>query len=192
MRPWYALGLAVAAALLMAALASIEPGRVRESVSPANPAAYNPVHDALPSVDRTSAAAHAVKLAQPVTPAHGSRFHAASADTRTVGGRFFGAEADAIARTWAGEGTSRLAPQVEDSIWNRYTEAEALKGLRNIECHTTLCRIQLDKHAATADQPAVARLAGKLGSTGWMRHGDEASDELLVFVPIDFESTARR
>jgi hypothetical protein len=175
----------------MSALASLNQGRVGESLAAVDPAAHAAVADSLPSIEGASTEAHdavRVKPAQPVTAAPGSPVDAVSADTRTLGGRFFGAEADAIAQTWAAEATSRQAPQVEDSIWNRYTEADALKGLRDIECHTTLCRIQLDKHAAMADQPAVTRLAGKLGSTGWMRHGDEASDELLVFVPIDFES----
>jgi hypothetical protein len=113
--------------------------------------------------------------------------HTAPVDAADTARRFFGEEADAIAMKWRDEPTSAEAEPTQDEISEVYASADALAGVHKIECRTTLCRIQLDRKLAMADRSAVSRLVGKLGPVGWMQRPSTTSDELVVFIPMDFK-----
>jgi hypothetical protein len=100
--------------------------------------------------------------------------------------RFLGAEAQAIAMQWRDEPTSAEAEPTQHEIAETYASADALASVRNIECRTTLCRIQLDRKLATEDHAVVKRRAGKLGAIGWIQRASATTDDLVVFIPIDF------
>ena len=100
--------------------------------------------------------------------------------------RFFGEEAEAIAKRWGDESTSAQAAPAQEKIAEVYERGGALASVRNIECRTTLCRIRLDKQLATGDPATVKRMVGSLGPIGWIQRASTA-DEMVVFIPLDFE-----
>jgi hypothetical protein len=119
--------------------------------------------------------------AEAVTP-----MYTMPSDPADLGKRFFGEEAEAIAKKWQTEQISPKAKQVEAKIFETYDDADARYGVHAVECRNTLCRIDLDRAVAVDDHTVVKRMAGKLGAVGWLLNGS-SSDELIAFVPIDFK-----
>jgi len=82
---------------------------------------------------------------------------------------------------WLGESRAPEAAMREDHVRSLFDDANVPDQLTEIECRTTMCRMDLKVNADTFRDPASHKLAGRLGKSVAVLEND--GEHMVVLVP---------